>query len=75
MIYEFFPTNCIPTYIGLKDQSSGIHLKNEKNFWLVVPDDKSLDAEYEFKVEIGTLGGFNDIFPPSGVKKLVVGCT
>ena len=50
-------------------------MKNEKNYWLVVPDDKSVDNEYIFKVGLGTLGNKLQVFPSSGYKKLVVGCT
>ena len=76
LIYDVYPIACYIIHIKLLDNSAGIKIKNEQNYWIVVPDDITIDAEYNFKITMNTLGSGSDtIFPSSGYKTLVVGCT
>lgn len=54
------------------EATSGIFLQFDRSYWIVAPFDRSINAEYTFKIKITGIGGKIFITPQ---KTLVVGCT
>lgn len=57
MQFKIVPVLCGISSNQLIDNTPGIIVKKQQNYWIVEPEDKTIDAEYIFKILVIGNGG------------------